>query len=97
MGPLTAPFFLAYGLTRATYIGTEAASALAMYGAKIAAYGAGALLDGRVLLFGLALTPAALLGAWAGRRTVGRISDRLFVGLVEAGLIVAGLMFLIGF
>jgi hypothetical protein len=31
VGPLTAPFFLAYGLTRSAYIGTEAASALTMH------------------------------------------------------------------
>ena len=34
VGPLTAPFFLAAGLTRATYIGTEAASALTMTSPK---------------------------------------------------------------
>lgn len=31
VGPLTTPFFLAYGLTRAAYIGTEAAAALTMH------------------------------------------------------------------
>ena len=97
VGPLTAPFFLAYGLTRAAYIGTEAAGALVMHVSKIAAYGAGALLDRTVLLFGVALAPANLLGAWAGRKTVGRISDRLFVALVEVGLIAAGVLFLFGF
>ncbi|MCI4061320.1 sulfite exporter TauE/SafE family protein [Micromonospora sp. R77] len=97
VGPLTAPFFLAYGLTRAAYIGTEAAGALVMHASKIAAYGAGALLDRTVLLFGVALTPATLLGAWAGRKTVGRISDRLFVSLVEVGLTAAGVLFLLGF
>src|SRR6185369_16559071 len=75
VGPLTAPFFLAYGLTRAAYIGTEAASALTMHLAKIAAYGAGDLLTARVLLYGAVLTPATLAGAWAGRKVVGRISD----------------------
>ena len=40
VGPLTAPFFLAAGLTRAAYIGTEAASAL-MHLTKLATYGAG--------------------------------------------------------
>src|SRR3954454_17399896 len=97
VGPLTAPFFLALGLTRGAYIGTEAASALAMHLTKIATYGAGDLLTGQVLLFGIALTPAALLGAWTGKKIVGRISDRLFVLLVEGGLIVAGLLFLLGF
>jgi uncharacterized protein len=96
VGPLTAPFFLAYGLTRAAYIGTEAASALTMHLTKVAAYGAGDLLTGRILLYGAALTPATLAGAWAGRRIVGRVSDRAFVWLVEAGLVVAGVLFLAG-
>jgi hypothetical protein len=95
-GPLTAPFFLAYGLTRAAYIGTEAGSALTMHLSKIAAYGAGDLLTRQVLLYGLALTPATLAGAWTGRKVVGRISDRAFVILVELGLLAAGILFLIG-
>jgi uncharacterized membrane protein YfcA len=96
VGPITAPFFLAVGLTRAAYIGTEAASALTMHLTKIATYGAGELLTGQVLLYGAALTPATLLGAWAGKKIVGRISDRLFVLLVEIGLLAAGVLFLIG-
>ncbi|MEV6491121.1 TSUP family transporter, partial [Actinoplanes sp. NPDC051633] len=96
VGPLTAPFFLAYGLTRAAYIGTEAASALTMHLAKIAAYGTGDLLTGPVLLFGVVLTPATMAGAWVGRKIVGRISDRVFVILVECGLAAAGVLFLIG-
>ncbi|WP_239151702.1 sulfite exporter TauE/SafE family protein [Virgisporangium aurantiacum] len=97
VGPLTAPFFLAYGLTRAAYIGTEAAAALTMHLTKVAAYGAGDLLTGRILLFGAALTPSTLAGAWVGKRVVGRISDRTFVVLVEAGLVTAGVLFLAGF
>jgi uncharacterized membrane protein YfcA len=97
VGPLTAPFFLAAGLTRAAYIGTEAAAALALHLTKIATYGAGDLLTDRVLLYGLVLTPATLAGTWTGRKIVGRISDRVFVVLVEAGLLVAGVLFLAGF
>src|SRR3954468_7310282 len=93
VGPLTAPFFLAYGLTRAAYIGTEAASALVMHLAKITAYGAGDLLTGQVLLYGAALTPATLAGAWVGKTIVGRISDRVFVTLVEIGLVAVGVLF----
>jgi uncharacterized membrane protein YfcA len=97
VGPLTAPFFLAYGLTRSAYIGTEAASALVMHLAKLAAYGAGDLLTAPVLAYGAALTPATLAGAWVGSRIVARISDRVFVLLVEAGLLAAGVLFLAGF
>lgn len=96
VGPLTAPFFLAYGLTRGGYVGTEAACALTMHLTKTAAYGAGDLLSGRVLLLGLALTPATLAGTWVGRRLLGRIGDRLFVRLVEGGLVVAGVLLLAG-
>lgn len=96
VGPLTAPFFLAYGLARAAYIGTEAGSALVMHVAKLGAYGAGLLLTGQVLLYGVVLTPATLAGAWVGRKIVGRISDVVFVLLVEIGLIVAGVLLLIG-
>jgi uncharacterized membrane protein YfcA len=96
VGPLTAPFFLAYGLTRAAYVGTEAASAVALHVSKIAAYGAGDLLTGQVLLFGVALTPATMAGAWMGKKIVGWITDRVFVMLVETGLVAAGVLFLIG-
>ena len=53
VGPLTVPFFLAYGLTRVAYIGTEACSALIMHLTKLAAYGTGDLLTREVLLYGL--------------------------------------------
>ena len=67
-----------------------------MHLTKLAAYGAGQLLTPQVLLFGLALTPATLLGAWVGKKIVTTISDRIFVILVEVGLLAAGATFLIG-
>jgi uncharacterized protein len=96
IGPLTAPFFLARGLRRNAYIGTEAACALAMHLTKTAAYGSTNLLSGQVLLLGLLLTPETLAGAWTGKKILGHASDRVFVILVEAGLIAAGLLFLRG-
>jgi uncharacterized membrane protein YfcA len=96
VGPLTAPFFLAKGYTRAVFIGTEAACALLMHAAKISAYGASNLLSVRVLLLGVAMTPATLAGAWAGKKILVRLSDRVFVILVESGLVVAGVLFLAG-
>ena len=96
VGPLTAPFFLAKGFTRAVFIGTEAACALLMHAAKISAYGATNLLTPRVLLLQAAMTPATLAGAWAGKKILAKISERVFVILVETGLIAAGLLFLTG-
>jgi uncharacterized membrane protein YfcA len=48
-----------------------------------------------VLLLGVVLTPATLAGAWAGRKTLGRISDRFFVLLVEIGLVAAALVLIL--
>lgn len=56
----------------------------------------GDLISRRVLLFGVVLTPATVAGASVGKRIVGRISDRVFVTLVEVGLVTAGVLFLIG-
>jgi uncharacterized membrane protein YfcA len=97
VGPLTAPFFLAAGLTRGAYIGTEAAGALTLHLTKIVTYGVGDVLTTPVLLHGIALTPAVLLGAWVGKKIVGHIGDRVFVLLVEIGLLAAGALFLLGF
>jgi uncharacterized protein len=96
VGPLTAPFFLARGLVKEAYIGTEAASAVVLHAAKLVAYGVGALLSASVLVLGLLLAPATMLGAWAGRHVVRRISERAFVLVVEIGLLVSAAMLLVG-
>ncbi len=96
VGPLTAPFFLARGLVKEAYIGTEAASAVVLHAAKLVAYGVGALLSARVLVLGLLLAPATMLGAWAGRHVVRRISERAFVLVVEVGLLVSAVLLLAG-
>jgi hypothetical protein len=41
-------------------------------------------------------TPATLLGVWAGKKIVARITDRVFVLLVELRLVAAGVLFLVG-
>jgi hypothetical protein len=44
VGPMVAPFFLARGLVRGAYIGTEAASAVVMHLTKLLVFGAAAIL-----------------------------------------------------
>jgi uncharacterized membrane protein YfcA len=46
----------------------------------------------RVLMLGAAMTSATLAGAWVGKKIVAKISERVFVVLVETGLIAAGLL-----
>jgi hypothetical protein len=96
VGPLTAPFFLARGLVKEAYIGTEAASAVVLHTAKLVAYGVGALLSASVLVLGVLLAPATMLGAWVGRHVVRRINERTFVLVVEIGLLVSAALLLVG-
>lgn len=95
VGGLTAPFFLARGLVRGAYIGTEAASTLIMHVTKLIVFSAAAVLTLHTGLIGLALTPASAAGAWAGKRIVDRLPIRTFVLLVEAGLVAAGVLLIV--
>ncbi|HEX5467151.1 MAG TPA: sulfite exporter TauE/SafE family protein [Candidatus Limnocylindrales bacterium] len=96
VGPLMAPFFLAYGLTRGAYIGTEALSTVVMHVFKLIAYGGTAVLTPEGAAIGLALGPVMIFGSFAGKRIVDRLPERVFVAIIELVLIVAGLGFLIG-
>ena len=95
VGPLMAPFFLAYGLVKGAYIGTEALSTVVMHVAKLAAYRGAAVLSDASILIGLAIGPLMIAGSWAGKRIVDRLPERVFVLLIEATMTAAGLLFLI--
>jgi uncharacterized membrane protein YfcA len=94
VGPIVAPFFLAYGLTKGAYIGTEAFSAVVMHVTKLVAYRQTAILTWSDVVIGLALGPMMVLGSYVGKRVVDRLPERLFVAIIEGVLVVAGVLFL---
>jgi uncharacterized membrane protein YfcA len=49
-----------------------------------------------VLQLAAALTPAILVGAWVGKKTVPRMSRRQFVVVIEVGVLLAGAAFVAG-
>lgn len=95
VGPLMAPFFLAYGLVKGAYIGTEALATVVMHVTKLVAYHQTRVLPTSSILPGLALGPIMVAGSWFGKRIVDRLPQSVFVFLIEATMIVAGLLFLI--
>jgi uncharacterized protein len=95
VGPIMAPFFLAYGLLKGAYIGTEALSTVVMHVAKLVAYHQTAVLTRSGVFAGLALGPIMILGSFLGKRIVDRLPEKVFVAIIEAVLIAAGVMFLI--
>ena len=91
-----APFFLAYGLVKGAYIGTEALSTVVMHVAKLIAYRQSAVLPLHAVLSGLALGPIMVAGSFAGKRVVDRLPERVFVRVIDVTLLAAGVMFLAG-
>jgi uncharacterized protein len=96
VGPLMAPFFLAYGLVKGAYIGTEALATVVMHVTKLVAYGNASLLTASSATIGLLLGPIMIAGSYTGKRIVDRLPERISVGVIEVVLVVAGLIFLIG-
>jgi uncharacterized protein len=95
VGPIMAPFFLAYGLAKGAYIGTEAMCTVVMHVTKLAVYRQTAVLSGFGAAVGLALGPMMIAGSYVGKRIVDKLPERVFVGIIEAVLIIAGLIFLV--
>ena len=95
VGPVMAPFFLAYGLVRGAYIGTEALSTVVMHLTKLVAYRQTDVLTWTAIVIGLALGPIMVAGSWLGKRVVDRLPERVFIAVIEGVLVVAGMLFLV--
>lgn len=95
VGPIMAPFFLAYGLVKGAYIGTEALSTVVMHVTKLVAYGQTSILTVSDGLIGLGIGPVMILGSFLGKRIVDRLPEKVFVQIIEAVLIIAGVTFII--
>ena len=95
VGPLMAPFFLAYGLVKGAYIGTEALCTVVMHVTKLVAYDQASVLTAPEVADGLLLGPLMIAGSYLGKGIVKRLPRRVFVAIIEVVLIVAGLAFLL--
>lgn len=95
VGPIMAPFFLAYGLVKGVYIGTEASATVVIHVTKLVAYGGTSVLTLENATAGLALGPIMIFGSFVGKKVLDRLPEHVFVWLIEVTLIFAGLAFLI--
>jgi uncharacterized membrane protein YfcA len=95
VGPLMAPLFLAYGLTKGAYIGTEALCTVVMHVFKLVAYGHTGLLTVHVLAAGVLLGPIMISGSFIGKKILDALPEKVFVLVIDATLVAAGALFLI--
>ncbi len=91
-GPINAPFYLSYGLTKGAYLSTEALGTAGIHLTKSLAYGKLATLDQSGLTAGVALGACLLLGAAISKPFVSKLKKERFVLVVEILLGVSGLL-----
>jgi len=89
-GPINAPFFLAYGLVKGAYIGTEALGSLAVYLSKVAAFRSFGALPLDVIAKGLAVGASLMIGSVLAKRWVLHLDPARFHALMEILLLVSG-------
>lgn len=93
-GPLSVPAFAAYGLAGGAFLGSEAASSLAVYVAKVATFAEVGALPAGIALSGLIVGAALMAGTFAGKHLVLRLSPALQLWLIDGLLLVSGLALL---
>jgi uncharacterized protein len=95
VGPVAAPFFLAYGLLKGAYIGTEAMTAVVMHITKLGVYGGYALIGINTLLIGLAIGVVMILGTFLGKRILIKMPEKFFPYIIEGTLLLSGIIFIV--
>lgn len=89
-GPINAPFFLAYGLLKGAYLGTEALGSLAVYLAKALTFRSLGALPLAAIGKGLVIGCSLMAGAFLAKRYVRQLEAAKFRLLMDGLLLVAG-------
>lgn len=93
-GPINAPFFLAYGLVKGAYLGTEALGSLAIYVAKAVTFRSLGALPVETITKGLIIGSSLVSGAFIAKRLVLKLNGERFKRLMDGLLLMAGLTML---
>jgi uncharacterized membrane protein YfcA len=89
-GPITVPVFLAYGLVKGAFIGTEAAGSLAVYLSKAATFRALGVLPFETIAQGLMIGATLTVGSFFAKRFVLRLEAHRFRLLMDGLMLVSG-------
>ena len=94
-GPINTPFFLAYGLTKGAFIGTEAMGSLGMYVSKAVAFRSFGVLPDDVVVQALIIGTSLMAGSVLSKRLLLRLPAERFFLLMEAVLLLSGLTMIV--
>lgn len=90
-GPISTPFFLAYGLVKGGFIATEALGSLAIYFTKTLVFGHAGALDAAIVARGLIVGGAMMIGSWVAKRFVLAMDASQYRLLMDGLMLAAGL------
>lgn len=93
-GPVNTPFFLAHGLVKGAFIGTEALGSLLVFMSKAAVLHTYALLPPDAIIKGVLVGLALMAGSLVSKRIVDKIKVEQFRLLMDGVLLLAGLSML---
>jgi uncharacterized membrane protein YfcA len=88
-GPLSVPIFTGYGLSGGAFLGSEAASSLMLYAAKLATFGHAGALTTDLITRGVAIGTALMIGPFLTRRIVQRLQPHTYALLIDLVLVAA--------
>ena len=93
-GPVNAPLFLAYGLVKGAFLGTEAMASLAVYGSKSLVFRSYGALPLEAITRGLIIGGSITVGSFIAKRFVIALEPEKFRLLMDALLLASGLAML---
>ena len=93
-GPINAPFFLAYGLVKGAFLGTEAMASLAVYISKSLVFRSYGALPLEAIAQGLIIGCSLMAGSFMAKRFVLTLAPEKFRVLMDFLLLVSGLTML---
>ena len=90
-GPLSVPVFVAYGLSGGAFLGTEAASSMTLYVSKVITFQRFGAMPLATFAKGLLVGASLMVGTYAGKAIVTRMSTDAFHHVLDGVLLVSGL------
>ncbi len=94
-GPINAPFFLAYGLTKGAYLATEAFGSAAVSLTKIATFSIRGVVSTENVLRGLGVGSGLMAGSYLAKAIVAKLKPADFEYIMDGVVLIAGVAMLV--
>ncbi len=89
-GAVNTPFFLAYGLSKGAYLGTEAASSLFVYLTKGIVFHSLGVINAAAIMQGLWIGVCVFVGSLLSKRIILALPEKRFLQIMELTMLISG-------